>query len=201
MIELKVDPRKDALIGPAMRRHAEKIHRTLSQYKSGKITIDTLQIDLETHLESGLVLAVNRGYDLSTSFIKGKRSGADVSYLVRKAKARARVAAKLIVKTTKKALDVKASVSKKTVASKERATGIIEYEMPRMMFLGMRKGWGQVTGTRQPTKRWITVNENSCEDCQMNEDDGPIPVDDVFSSGDDEPPLHLKCQCLIGLYI
>ena len=201
MIELKVDPRKDALVGPAMQRRAVEIQRILAAYKAKRIDLESMKEQLETALTDALVLAVARGYSLAITTTKVSRSPADEASLLRIARARAKTAAKHITKTTKKALSVEASVSKKTVASKERAQGIVEYEVPRMMFIGMRKGWGRVTGTRMPTKRWITVNDNSCEDCQMNEDDGPIPVDDTFSSGDDEPPKHNNCECILGLYL
>lgn len=44
-------------------------------------------------------------------------------------------------------------------------------------------------------KRWITRGDNVCEECQSNEADGAIDVDDSFNSGDDAPPAHPGCEC------
>lgn len=43
-------------------------------------------------------------------------------------------------------------------------------------------------------KEWL-ASPDSCEECQGNEDDGPIGLDEVFSSGDDAPPVHPNCTC------
>jgi hypothetical protein len=39
--------------------------------------------------------------------------------------------------------------------------------------------------------------EDPCDECQGNEEDGIIPLDDDFSSGDDGPPAHPKCKCAV----
>lgn len=41
-------------------------------------------------------------------------------------------------------------------------------------------------------KKWATGAE-CCEICAMNEDEGEIPLDDPFQSGDDAPPAHPNC--------
>lgn len=48
-------------------------------------------------------------------------------------------------------------------------------------------------------KEWLTAGDDLVsEECQANEDQGPIPVDDDFDSGDDSPPLHPNCRCTIA---
>lgn len=42
-------------------------------------------------------------------------------------------------------------------------------------------------------KAWVTVDP--CEDCQANEDAGPIPIEANFPSGDYTPPMHPNCPC------
>jgi hypothetical protein len=44
-------------------------------------------------------------------------------------------------------------------------------------------------------KQWICRGDNVCAECQANEADGPIAVDDSFSGGDDVPPAHVNCEC------
>lgn len=43
-------------------------------------------------------------------------------------------------------------------------------------------------------KEWI-CGEDPCEDCQANEAESPIPIDDDFQSGDDAPAAHPRCVC------
>lgn len=43
---------------------------------------------------------------------------------------------------------------------------------------------------------WLTADP--CDDCQENEDAGPIALGDEFPSGDTEPPAHPNCRCAIS---
>jgi len=45
------------------------------------------------------------------------------------------------------------------------------------------------------TKKWVGAGPNTCAICQGNEDQGPIPIDDDFESGDTTPPGHPGCEC------
>jgi SPP1 gp7 family putative phage head morphogenesis protein len=48
-------------------------------------------------------------------------------------------------------------------------------------------------------KAWSTADDDDVDEdiCQPNEDEGPIPLDDDFQSGDDAPPGHPNCRCVI----
>jgi hypothetical protein len=46
-------------------------------------------------------------------------------------------------------------------------------------------------------KEWL-VGDDPCEECQANADQGPIPVDEDFQSGDDAPAAHPRCICSIA---
>lgn len=46
-------------------------------------------------------------------------------------------------------------------------------------------------------KEWLPGPE-SCEECLANADEGPIALDDMFGSGDDEPPAHPNCECAVA---
>ncbi len=47
-------------------------------------------------------------------------------------------------------------------------------------------------------KSWLTAGDDLVEeDCEMNEADGVIPIDDDFSSGDSAPPSHPNCRCAL----
>jgi hypothetical protein len=45
------------------------------------------------------------------------------------------------------------------------------------------------------TKQWVGAGPNTCAYCQQNEDDGPIALDEPFSTGDMHPPGHPGCEC------
>lgn len=42
-------------------------------------------------------------------------------------------------------------------------------------------------------KEWQSVG--STDECQTNSEQGPIPIDDTFASGDSEPAAHPNCSC------
>ncbi len=47
-------------------------------------------------------------------------------------------------------------------------------------------------------KAWSTAEDGDvCPICEANEDQGPIPLDDSFESGDDAAPAHPNCRCTI----
>lgn len=49
-----------------------------------------------------------------------------------------------------------------------------------------------------PTKAWAIAGGHPVPDeCDDNEGDGFIPVDESFSSGDDSPPAHPRCECYL----
>ena len=43
-------------------------------------------------------------------------------------------------------------------------------------------------------KEWLTGGD-ACDDCQGNEDEGMIGLDEDFQSGDDAPTAHPNCEC------
>ena len=48
-------------------------------------------------------------------------------------------------------------------------------------------------------KRWITAaDERLCEECDGNENDGIIPIDEAFSSGHMQSPAHPNCRCTVA---
>lgn len=48
-------------------------------------------------------------------------------------------------------------------------------------------------------KSWSCDGPNPCEECLANQDDGWIPIEDAFSSGDDLPTLHPGCYCSLDV--
>lgn len=47
-------------------------------------------------------------------------------------------------------------------------------------------------------KVWITVGDGRVSDaCQLNEAQGPIPINDTFEGGVDTEPQHVNCRCTV----
>jgi hypothetical protein len=46
-------------------------------------------------------------------------------------------------------------------------------------------------------KEWMVDPVEPCDICLDNRDDGPIDLDEDFSSGDSEPPAHPNCECTL----
>ena len=45
-------------------------------------------------------------------------------------------------------------------------------------------------------KEWIV--HDPCKICQGNADEGVVPIDHIFSSGDERPPAHPNCRCALA---
>lgn len=63
---------------------------------------------------------------------------------------------------------------------------------------------GTMEGARQSgvvtAKKWLTAGDDRVdEECAMNEQDGIVGLEQSFSSGDDAPPVHPNCRCVIQL--
>lgn len=48
-----------------------------------------------------------------------------------------------------------------------------------------------------PQKEWVTSGFDQCETCKGNEQQGPIPLDSKFESGDSQPGAHPNCRCCL----
>lgn len=47
-------------------------------------------------------------------------------------------------------------------------------------------------------KTWNAEGPAPCPICVANEDEGAIPLEQEFQSGDDAPPQHPRCMCSVG---
>jgi hypothetical protein len=45
--------------------------------------------------------------------------------------------------------------------------------------------------------RWVTRSANPCPICLANEAEGPKHLGEPFSSGDQAPPAHPNCECVL----
>ena len=81
--------------------------------------------------------------------------------------------------------------------SPERAKLIAITETNRASSQGILSGWRNSGLVAQ--KEWnLSADHDFDDECDGNEDDGPIDIDDTFSSGDDGPPAHPGCTCSLS---
>lgn len=82
--------------------------------------------------------------------------------------------------------------------SVERATIIAQTEVARANSYGALEGYREA-GSMGLTirKEWLDL-ETACEECVANAQAGPIELDAAFPSGDEAPPAHPHCRCVIS---
>ena len=82
--------------------------------------------------------------------------------------------------------------------SEERAIMIARTEIVASHASGQMRAMRESGVVEQ--KAWSAAGEEVCDDCQENEDAGPIGIDDDFPSGDDAPIAHPLCRCAVVAY-
>ena len=113
--------------------------------------------------------------------------------IVGQARSRARKVNSLMNRTSRRVL--RNSPDSDYVLGKDRAIAAVRFEGANSYFAGVKDAF-RGSGFK---KRWVTSSGESCEDCQDNEDQGPIGVDELFQSGDYGPTLHLCCVCYLEM--
>jgi hypothetical protein len=103
------------------------------------------------------------------------------------AKQRAELVSGQMLKTSKRWL--KANPSSDFALSSARAERAARFEAAQAYYDGMH----QVLNGQDMLKSWFTTSDDPCEECLENEDEGPIPMEETFPSGDDAPLAHLNC--------
>lgn len=104
---------------------------------------------------------------------------------------RAKKVNRMMRRTTRRVL--RKSPDSSHVLSKDRAVAAARFEAAQAYFQGVKDAFKDTDFE----KSWITSAAEPCEDCQGNEEDGPIDVGDVFSSGHEYPAAHLNCACSV----
>jgi hypothetical protein len=90
------------------------------------------------------------------------------------------------------------AVSKSYAFSQDRAELITHTEVARANSQGALEGAREAADNGVVLQKVWLLGPNACEICQENADDGPIGLEDSFSSGDDAPPQHPNCYCSVS---
>ena len=81
---------------------------------------------------------------------------------------------------------------KKEQLLSERADLIAREEMKRAVEVG---AFTDATANGDTHKMWLAPGEDPCDTCLDNSDDGVIPIDEPFTSGDMTAQAHVNCYC------
>lgn len=73
-----------------------------------------------------------------------------------------------------------------TIARTETASALSQASLDSMADMGIEG------------KEWVTVDAQASPECQANEADKVIPVNQAFSSGAMAPPQHPNCRCSLA---
>ena len=82
--------------------------------------------------------------------------------------------------------------------SEDRAELIARNEVAMANQAGALEGMKLAKGSGVKLQKVWVPDADACEICQDNADDGPIDLDDQFSSGDDAPTAHVNCECSLA---
>ena len=96
-----------------------------------------------------------------------------------------------------KLTDLPQAIMDATAFSKERANLIARTEIMAANGQGSLASFKAAKSIGVKLKKAWHPDEDACPICLDNADDGDIDIDDDFSSGDDAPPAHPNCECVI----
>lgn len=90
---------------------------------------------------------------------------------------------------------LKSSIENSYAFSSERAEMIARTETLAAFNASALAGY-RASGVNMK-KKWLTAPDACDEICIPNEEQGAIPLDELFVSGDDHPPGHPRCRCTL----
>lgn len=89
---------------------------------------------------------------------------------------------------------LKDQITSRVVTDASRATTIAVTEMSRALNTATVDNYNSF-GVEKV--EWLAIDTGVCDICPANEAQGPIPIGEMFESGDTEPPAHPNCRCTI----
>lgn len=196
------NPFTDAAISPELAKLDRLMHSELRVYKGNtepsKVQLAATYKSLNLAFKNGLYQIGMISLEQGCREVNVQIPSSYKLELMQQATSRAAFASKSILDTTSMAFGLMhAALSKKGALGKKRSKSASQYEGSRIFFEQRTKAWRLKFGVM---KGWYTASD-PCDICQDNEDEGKIPMDQEFPSGDLFPPAHLNCLCLMSLIL
>lgn len=89
---------------------------------------------------------------------------------------------------------LKDQITSRVVTDSARATTIAVTEISRALNTATVDNYNAF-GVEKV--EWLAIDTGTCDICPANEAQGPIPIGEMFESGDTEPPAHPNCRCTV----
>lgn len=89
---------------------------------------------------------------------------------------------------------LKDDITSRVIKDASRATTVAVTEMSRALNTATIDNYNSF-GVEKV--EWLAIDTGVCDICPANEAQGPIPIGEMFESGDTEPPAHPNCRCTI----
>jgi len=80
--------------------------------------------------------------------------------------------------------------------SADRAELIARTEVSMAQTAGNYAGWVK-NGNVEATRWQVSADHEICDECDANEDAGPVKLGEAFPSGDLHTPAHPRCECVL----
>lgn len=174
--------------GSAIFRYLDDVNDDIARGKSADAALNDPG-KLARVIRHGYATARLAGFQHAGTLTKARMSADYGATIGHAAQRRGLIAARLMHGATHRALN--RGGRDDWAFSQDRALRAARYESARAYFDGVLDG---LYGSGRK-KSWFTTSGNPCEDCQSNEDEGPIGVDEAFGSGWGYPPVHINCAC------
>lgn len=91
-----------------------------------------------------------------------------------------------------------AAIEESYAFSADRAAVVARTELAQAHTQGNLAAWRRAGADVVMGKRWVLADDHDQDDdCDENADVGVIPLEASFPSGDDGPPAHPNCKCVV----
>lgn len=93
--------------------------------------------------------------------------------------------------------EIASSIEDGYAFGEERSQLIAETEIASANSEGALAGYEEAANEGISVKKSWLILDDACDDCQENADAGAIDLDEMFPTGDDAPPAHPNCRCVL----
>lgn len=93
--------------------------------------------------------------------------------------------------------EIASSIEEGYAFSDDRAMLVATTEIASANSEGALAGYEEAANEGISVKKSWLILDDACDDCQENADAGAIDLDELFPSGDEAPPAHPNCRCVL----
>lgn len=199
---IKTDPRTDATASKAIVDMKSAFVKHFKELKRTTPGNEVAWKSLEVHLDMILHRIYLDAYYKGCKDVQLEPDTMEVLRFRRMSQSRSKQVCDWMRDSTLKELGMHAAKSLKEKKAKvfgnDRAEDAARHEVFTAYYVSTVKGWNQDKATKKESVLSDDHDHDDiCDDCA---DQGPIPIDEEFESGEQATPHHLGCECLMWLH-